>query len=63
MNLRLRILLISCLFDVITITAMAIVFIRLSCEGSGCLNATEWQNMTVHHKSAYESFMDLWSFG
>jgi len=52
--------LIPVVIPALTIFAWAVVFIRLGCEGQGCVNVTEWQNMTAPRVSPVQAFLNLW---
>jgi hypothetical protein len=48
----------------LTIAAVAIVYIRLGCmEGTGCVSAQTWANLTAPHLTPAQEFWNLWEFG
>jgi hypothetical protein len=54
------------LIPALSVVVSAIIFIKLGCEGTGCMNATEWQafqNSTQVQPSAVQQFINLFSIG
>lgn len=51
------------LIPLVTLAAWTIVFIRLSCEGAGCMSAADYLNSTQVHQSQFQQFLSNWEWG